>query len=518
MSATDKLKGLMTLSPEIETFEIEERFGQIARLLFEKFAIRKGNEIYLFKDIEFYFYNRNHKDIITHPRNSHALCWYVNNFGGIDLNLPSYIEESCKSDSKGKITKKYSLDDNSYFGGILIKQLIDKASGRLLVGPLACAEIFRCHNALGYDEDFPTLIEYDNVPVAFKRFKRHNLISNRQKIEEKVDNILRENYHEHNDAEELYTSFRTFKEKLYGYFRFENLMHDEKTNEVYLSPILNDAKDGHPAFYSRLTSLLKEIGIQYKELQNTNDYWVRDFMPVQLGTREFLKYKYYPDYLVSNDEDNNSISDVDKVMRGMGFSCRKTSLTIDGGNMVACGPYIVMTDKVFTENKRQKGDVDFKRELETELGHPVIIIPWVMHGNPDDDNTDKYGHSDGFVKWCGDNRILMGNHGDSYPEEAAEIKRILESYGFKVTEIRFSDKVANPCDDLNWAYINFLQVGKDILMPIFNLEEDDVAYQYITTAFPGCRIHKIDSTEIAHDGGCLHCISWNILAPNTLDI
>ena len=72
--------------------------------------------------------------------------------------------------------------------------------------------------------------------------------------------------------------------------------------------------------------------------------------------------------------------------------------------------------------------------LESEIGHPVIIIPWTPH------EDDVYGHSDGFIKWCGDNRILMGNHGDCYPEEAASIRRILESYGFEVTEMRFKVK------------------------------------------------------------------------------
>ena len=63
---------------------------------------------------------------------------------------------------------------------------------------------------------------------------------------------------------------------------------------------------------------------------------------------------------------------------------------------------IVMTDKVFSENRKKKDDADFKALLESELGHPVIIIPWTPHGD------DVYGHSDGFIKWCGDNQILMG--------------------------------------------------------------------------------------------------------------
>ena len=68
MNNTDQLRQLMTLDANMNTNDIEDRFEQIAMMLFESFAIQKGEKKYLFKDIEFYFYNNNHRDIITHPR------------------------------------------------------------------------------------------------------------------------------------------------------------------------------------------------------------------------------------------------------------------------------------------------------------------------------------------------------------------------------------------------------------------------------------------------------------------
>ena len=289
----------------------------------------------------------------------------------------------------------------------------------------------------------------------------------------------------------------------------DSLLHDKDTNIVFFSPWLKDKKEGHPEFYQFLKNLLNEMGIEFKELKSTNDYWARDYMPIQLGENEFLKYRYYPDYLVNSKKksDIETITNATKVLRGMGISYRSTTLIIDGGNMVSCGPYIVMTDKVFSENRKKKNDADFKALLESELGHPVIIIPWTPH------EDDVYGHSDGFIKWCGDNKILMGNHGDCYPEEAASIRRIFERYGFEVTEMRFNGKVDSPCYNLNWAYINFLQVGKNIIMPKFNIEEDAIALQYIQEAFQDCNIRQIEMAEIAREGGALHCISWNVYLP-----
>ena len=82
-----QFRQLMTFDANINATGIEERFEQIAKMLFERFAIQKGEKKYLFKEIEFYFYNKNHRDIITHPRVSKPLCWYINDFGGIDINF-----------------------------------------------------------------------------------------------------------------------------------------------------------------------------------------------------------------------------------------------------------------------------------------------------------------------------------------------------------------------------------------------------------------------------------------------
>ena len=218
MSITTQLRKRMTLDANMNTNDIEDRFEQIAKMLFESFAIQKGEKKYLFKDIEFYFYNKNHRDIITHPRVSKPLCWYVNDFGGIDLNFESKIKFENRLNSKGKNVKKYVLDESAYFGGILIRQLIEKESGEILKSPLACAELFRCYDATGVDYEFPVLVDHNNDVMSFIRKPRINLIRSNQSVEAKVNNILYQ-YHDNvrPDNETLYQDFKNFKDRLYGY-------------------------------------------------------------------------------------------------------------------------------------------------------------------------------------------------------------------------------------------------------------------------------------------------------------
>lgn len=218
MNNIENLRQLITLDANINISDIEERFEQIAKMLFNCFAIQKGNTIYLFKEIEFYFYNKNHRDIITHSRVSKPLCWYVNDFGGIDLNFSSSIKREYRPNSKGKIVEKYVLDDSAYFGGILIRQLISEDGCEVLNRPWACAELFRCYDATGVDHELPLLVEHDNGIVEYICKTRINLLRSNQSVEGKVNNILYE-YHEnsHPSKESLCNDFVNFKDKLYGY-------------------------------------------------------------------------------------------------------------------------------------------------------------------------------------------------------------------------------------------------------------------------------------------------------------
>ena len=154
MSKIEELKQLMSIEGCNTAPDIQLHFDHIAKLLFECFVIEYNGSRYLFKDIEFYYYNKNHRDIITHPRNSKAMRWYINDFGGIDLNFESSIKAKIITNNNKKSSKHYFLDDHASFGGILLRNLTKEDGSEILDGPWACAELFRTFNAVGGDGDF----------------------------------------------------------------------------------------------------------------------------------------------------------------------------------------------------------------------------------------------------------------------------------------------------------------------------------------------------------------------------
>ena len=56
----------------------------------------------------------------------------------------------------------------------------------------------------------------------------------------------------------------------------------------------------------------------------------------------------------------------------------------------------------------------------------------------------------------------MSNHRETDKDEAIAIRNKLEENGYEVTEMLFD--VENPQPEWNWAYINFLQIGNNIIL------------------------------------------------------
>ena len=60
------------------------------------------------------------------------------------------------------------------------------------------------------------------------------------------------------------------------------------------------------------------------------------------------------------------------------------------------------------------------------------------------------------------------------------------------------------------SYINFYQGEKFVIMPKFNVPEDDIAYKKIKKQYPDKDVIQIDSREILLGGGNIHCITMQV--------
>ena len=267
------------------------------------------------------------------------------------------------------------------------------------------------------------------------------------------------------------------------------LLTDDDTNKVYFSAHIQNLK-----IHTTLFQKLDNHQIEYELLTNTKDYWIRDFMPIQISSTEFVQYQYQPDYLKKYPQ---YITDSKQCLKSLEIEPKYLNVIIDGGNIIKCDDRIIMTDKVFKEN-RNFSKQKLIDHLEYFFQAEISFIPW--------DKTEKYGHADGMVRYIGDRKILLNNYVDFDPSLRDKIVNILKPH-FEIIELHYPIQYPST---RNWAYINFLQIKHLILLPALHIAEDNLALKQIQQAYPLHIVEQIEASEIIKWGGGLHCISWNI--------
>ena len=295
------------------------------------------------------------------------------------------------------------------------------------------------------------------------------------------------------------------------------MINDNHTNTIYFSSLLPEKC---PVLNAHIVDALRKRGIPFTYLKGTKDIWCRDFMPIQIEKDRLVFYRYTPDYLqdktgltlqtnpelVFQEESNELLRllpmSVEEEMRPISISHPvfhrfELELVMDGGNVVKCGNKVVMTDKVFVENK-DKTPQEVQRQIEEAFQCEVVFLPW--------DRNEEYGHSDGIIHCLGDNRVLMTNYADFDKCIVDKYLRILEKY-FDVTTLKYNVKRMHK---RSWSYINFLQIGTLVLVPQLGIPEDEQALEQISSALPDCEIVGIPALEAVSRGGALNCLSWNI--------
>lgn len=277
---------------------------------------------------------------------------------------------------------------------------------------------------------------------------------------------------------------------------------DNLTTTVYFSGLLPKKC---PILNQHIIEALEANYIRYAYLSETKDIWCRDFMPIQIEEDRFVFYKYTPDYLQSpyylrlQTNPKKVFQAPQNRLEQVVQNAITIDLIIDGGNVMKCDDTIVMTEKVFVENK-DKTRTEVEKILKDAFHCDILYLPW--------DRKETFGHSDGIVHYAGDGKILLTNYDDSSLYYYRRFRKALEKH-FEVIPLKYATKRPHA---RSWAYINFLQVGKLVLVPQLCLEEDEQALEQIAEALPDCEVVGIPALEAIRRGGGLNCISWNILS------
>jgi agmatine deiminase len=274
-------------------------------------------------------------------------------------------------------------------------------------------------------------------------------------------------------------------------------MTDAESNFVFLADTLPKC---YPSFHREFYKLLGEHNIRTGTLPGTRDVWAKDYMPVQCGAANFIQFRYDPDYLKSKKW-SHLRTNPNSISHAMGICTRKSDLIIDGGNVIRGKDFVILTDKIFQENKQQSQKLIVSK-LESLLQKQVVIMP--------KDPADYTGHADGMIRLHRNRTVLINEYRQEDRRLEIRVKSALKASGIDWIEIPYAPYSNSCVNDATGLYINFLQLRNVIFLPVFDLPEDLTALDQFEQLFPGYEIIPLMSKKIAKEGGVLNCISWNI--------
>ncbi|MDE6658913.1 MAG: agmatine deiminase family protein [Eubacterium sp.] len=263
---------------------------------------------------------------------------------------------------------------------------------------------------------------------------------------------------------------------------------------LYFSPLL---KLLYNRSAERLFEVLDKHGIEYKILDNTNDIWLRDFMPTKTKTGKYVSFRYEPSYL---DETPHLKTDFRKEI-APNFPLENlvySNINLDGGNIVfsPSKKTAVISDRIFTENE-DSSPTEFVQKLEQLLEAEIIIIPSLK--------SDFTGHADGMVRFIDEYTALVNDTPYKTGLEQ-KIAKKLNEHGIDTISLPYFD---SPKESAVGCYINFLETEQILFLPIFDVEMDSKAIETAKNIF-NKTIVPVNINEVAEEGGVLNCISWEI--------
>jgi agmatine deiminase len=276
------------------------------------------------------------------------------------------------------------------------------------------------------------------------------------------------------------------------------MLPNKDLDTLYFSSLL--ASD--PPFtdtYEQLAAILRRHSIPFFLLENTQDIWCRDYMPIQTSPDRFVQFRYEPSYLKGLSQLQTK---PDLVTQALGIEAIPSPINLDGGNLVNWTSQAILTDRIFEENPKYERH-QLIQELEATLEAEVLLIPSCL--------SDYTGHVDGMLRFV-DDKTLIGNQRDKeYRYIQKGIQKILKSHGFTYIDLPFFEhKDKRYPDTALGCYANFLEIANLIIMPIFEIpgNHDEEALSILQQAFPSRYIETLNMNAFGLFGGLGNCVSW----------
>ena len=248
-----------------------------------------------------------------------------------------------------------------------------------------------------------------------------------------------------------------------------------------------------------------------------DDSWMRDIAPIFYIEDEKLKsisfefngYGKYPDYL--ND---NKISKF--ISNYLNIPTKISDLVIEGGAITYDDKKNLFSTKnvIFNKNRKQKHNSEYiikELKLLFDLNYIFLFENGLM-----EDDTD--GHVDNLLCPIGKNKYLIATTHKLDPnyeileKNKADLIKFFKDTNqtFNLIEVPLPTRKKINNKNIISSYINFYFSKNKIILPKFNVKEDNEVKIIFEKLFPNREIMMLETENINYGGGNIHCITMNV--------
>ena len=248
-----------------------------------------------------------------------------------------------------------------------------------------------------------------------------------------------------------------------------------------------------------------------------DDSWMRDIAPIFYNEDEKLKsisfefngYGKYPDYL--ND---NKISKF--ISNYLNIPTKISDLVIEGGAITYDDKKNLFSTKnvIFNKNRKQKHNSEYiikELKLLFDLNYIFLFENGLM-----EDDTD--GHVDNLLCPIGKNQYLIATTHKLDPnyeileKNKADLIRFFKDTNqtFDLIEVPLPTRKKINNKNIISSYINFYFSKNKIILPKFNVKEDNEVKIIFEKIFSNREIMMLETENINYGGGNIHCITMNV--------
>ena len=248
-----------------------------------------------------------------------------------------------------------------------------------------------------------------------------------------------------------------------------------------------------------------------------DDSWMRDIAPIFYNEDQKLKsisfefngYGKYPDYL--ND---NKISKF--ISNYLNIPTKISDLVIEGGAITYDDKKNLFSTKnvIFNKNRKQKHNSEYiikELKLLFDLNYIFLFENGLM-----EDDTD--GHVDNLLCPIGKNQYLIATTHKLDPnyeilkKNKADLIKFFRDTNqtFDLIEVPLPTRKKINNKNIISSYINFYFSKNKIILPKFNVKEDNEVKLTFEKLFPNREIMMLETENINYGGGNIHCITMNV--------